>query len=122
MTNQEDIVATRFALCDANGNVRAVISTGRDGMPYLNFYADHSAPPRLALSLDPDGTPHVSLFRGNKPAVTIGASKGGAGVSIHDSAGIPRVMIGLHEDEPPIIELLDEKGKTIWATANLSED
>ena len=86
-------------------------------MPYLNFYSDFLTPPRLSFSLDSDGTPHITLFQGNKVGVSIGVSENGGGISLHDSDGIPRVRVGLSDNSEPVVELLNNEGEIVWTSS-----
>ena len=116
MRNDGIIDATELRVRDKDGNLRALLSANSfNGLPFLNFYADDEIP-RMTLSIDTNGTPHITLFRANKVAVSIGLSDHGAGVSVHDRRGIPRLEIKVSDESEAGLAVLDEDGETVWET------
>ena len=79
------LTVKHLTIVDDAERVRAIITCSEgDGRPYLQLL-DVSGSPRLELSLDTDGTPHVTLFS-EKSVVQgsfgLSAADGGAGMTL----------------------------------------
>jgi hypothetical protein len=121
-----ELQASRFTLVDRYGNARAALTVGDDGSPAIHFF-DPGQQPRMTLGLEADGAANVKLLDPNgdvriwmsvnpngAPSVYLrGTSRyadGGTGhaelaiddhgtpaLSLCDTGGQPRLLLGLDE-------------------------
>jgi hypothetical protein len=79
------LTVKHLTVVDDAERVRAIITCSEgDGRPYLQLL-DVSGTPRLELSLDADGTPHVTLFSAKsvvQGSFGLSADDGGAGLTL----------------------------------------
>jgi hypothetical protein len=101
MSEIQDRIAVReFVVVDDSDQPRAVISCAPDGGPPYLQLLDAAGLPRLILSLDPHGTPHVSLFSETNTLLgSFGLDLDGAGISLWSENGCFNRFIAVSDDE-----------------------
>ncbi len=97
---QDRITVREFVVVDKANQTRAFISCARsDGSPYLQLL-DSTGLPRLVLSLDPDGTPHIALFSETNTLLgSFGLDLKGAGISLWSENGCFNRYIAVSDDD-----------------------
>jgi len=116
------IMAERFALQDAEGNIRALLQIQPDGEPVLAM-RDHDGRPRVRIGIRPDGGPfllmhdpdfarRVALAIGREGEAQLVLREPGTAIQTED----PRFRAGVFvtSDGTPSIELHDGEGNKIW--------
>lgn len=105
MSNQTDeirvkrCVSQEFVVEDDAGKQVAILGCSSDGLPFLNLHDDNGMP-RLTLSIDPNGSPHV-CFQSDDGSIrcAIGESESQEiGCSIYDNDGKPVVTFSVDEN------------------------
>ncbi|QDT74583.1 hypothetical protein [Lacipirellula limnantheis] len=86
----DGLTVKQLTIVDDAERVRAMISCSEgDGRPYLQLL-DLAGCPRLELSLDADGSPHIALFSAKsvlQGSFGLSAADGGAGVTLWSENG-----------------------------------
>jgi len=101
---------------DMKGKIRASLSTvGPKGYVSLNLYGAPDS--QVAISSGPDGRAGIDLYYGNKAALSVGATKEGAGISICDHKGRPSFFILASTKRGCGRIRIFPEGKLIWKTA-----
>jgi hypothetical protein len=131
------IRANAFVLVDEQGDTRAVLAAGKDGLePGLCLF-DEKGEVRAALSVSDDGprlvlydekgTPRAGLnaFKdgpglllhdeNGETRAALGTGERGPGLSLYDEKGTPRAALCIFKDEPGL-HLFDEQSKVTWHT------
>ena len=90
-----------ICLKDSQGRVRVMLDLHHEsGSPQLQF-SDADGRPRLVLSLEPNGDPHISFFsKDSLCALSVGLSTelNGAGLTIRSFDGKHTFNVGVDED------------------------
>lgn len=71
---------------------------------------------RLALTTTPPGHLAVVSFDqlGALPQISHNVAAGLRGIAIYDSSGAPRVMLGVTQNDEPVVAVLDPDGSLNW--------
>ncbi len=109
LTTGED-GSTRFALQDRDGRERAQITLLPDGSPGITL-ADRDARPRAVLGFLPDQTANlVFADAGGRPRTVLGLSPGqSSNLVFSDRAGDTRVTVGVSQDGTPDVSVYDQQ-------------
>lgn len=110
------VAAEEFQLFDANGVLRAILSTRTsDGFAHLEFY-DDSRCGRISLGLDTAGNPHLGLLRTDGScAIGLGILMSGqGGLAVYNSSGKCVFRIEVDPDENAMIEVVKEDSVYRW--------
>ena len=127
----------RLEVVDGDGNLRTVLSTGKDdGMPIMAMtdkdgnvrfslgvtaaggsaaaFVDEKGRTRLTLALNPDGSGALVFAdpKGKTPLV-MAAGDGGAAVNLSDRKDVVRVSMGIEKDGTPNLRWFDADGEEI---------
>jgi len=98
----DNLTARSIQIQDEKGRLRAYVLACGDTV-HFNLCAENGLP-RLTLSLDPNGEPHIVLYGHNKnPAVSLGATNDGqAGVSVYNiNEPRDRMRLGIQKPGRP---------------------
>lgn len=117
------ITAERFALQDAEGNIRALLQIQPDGEPVLAM-RDHDGRPRVRIGVRPDGGPfllmhdpdfarRVALSVGREGEAQLVLREPGTAIQTEDPRFRAGVFVTL--DGTPSIELRDAEGNRTWS-------
>jgi hypothetical protein len=125
-----------FALIDAEGKARTVVTLDAEGNPSLAF-TDKTEKPRLSMAHTDSGPAVVLRHKDEGACLSLASAPGETGIVIQDAdnkarlssvlnkdnvtllvfkdgAEKPRAYIGTDSDGKPEMKLLDEKGGDIW--------
>ena len=95
------LTVKQLVVVDDAERVRAMITCSQgDGRPYLQLL-DSAGCPRLELSLEPDGTPHVTLFSANsvvQGSFGLDPASGGVGLTLWSENGCFNKNVGVSND------------------------
>jgi hypothetical protein len=97
------------------GKVRALLTAeSPDG--YVSFNLSGDSDSQVAISAGPEGSAGMTLLYGAKPALSIGVTQKGAGISICDQQGRPSFFISASTDEAAGSIRIYHESKLVWKT------
>jgi hypothetical protein len=96
----------------SEGKPRLVLEVQTDGEP--SVYLNDKVKRLIALGLTRQGDPHLSFYGENQKAAleVISKQNGDRNLTIGSKDGIPRIVLGLKNDQKAALGLFDRKGKT----------
>jgi len=112
--SQPIVSAQGFRLVDEKGNLRGLLST--DGSKTVFAIQDGNNIPRVALSLDAQGTADVDVrdnANGERLSMTVDGN-GNPSFSVADNRGKIRLITGISNGGDPVIGMTNEAGATVW--------
>jgi hypothetical protein len=108
--------ANGLCIKDMKGKIRAfLMADGPDGHVSFNLYGDTDS--QVAISAGPNGHAGMDLSYGSKVALSVGANREGAGISISDHLGRPSFFIVSSTKKGCGRIRIYHEGKLIWKTA-----
>ena len=112
-----ELRASRFTLVDRHGNARATLSVGDDGSPSVHLF-DPGEQPRMSLSLEANGAANVKLLDTEGDVrVWLSVSPNGApslylrGTSRYADGGTGHAELSIDEHGCPALSLCDTAGQ-----------
>jgi hypothetical protein len=112
-----ELQASRFTLVDRYGNARAALMVGDDGSPAIHFF-DPGQQPRMSLALEASGAANVKVLDPNGDVrIWMSVSPNGApslylrGTSRYADGGTGHAELAIDEHGTPALSLCDTAGQ-----------
>jgi hypothetical protein len=112
-----ELQASRFTLVDRYGNARAALTVGDDGSPAIHFF-DPGQQPRMTLGLEADGAANVKVLDSNGDVrIWMSVNPNGApslylrGTSRYADGGTGHAELAIDEHGTPALSLCDTGGQ-----------